>query len=358
MGIEMVEKSVDLKVVPQRRVIPVGVDDGYRNCKVVFRVPDGEIREVVIPSRARAGAHGVIQMGDSAEVGDTSYEVEGEAFTIGRHLPQHVETRFPGYHTSGINRAIIHHALRVAGLGEEDVSVCAGLPFGDYYVGGRPNRELIDQKTRNLLGVCATQDVPGCATVRAAQVMAQGVAAFLDSYLGNPSEGANISEAGPVGVVDIGGGTTDCVVVLPPLQIDSGRGGTVAVGMLDVYGRVDSAMRSKFSLSSVPQEMISHAVLRGRVRLYGRDEDVSDMARNALEEVAPEILRAIQRTFGQALDLDRIIVVGGGAEVFAPLLQSAYPQVRVGPRPLTANARGMLLYHERFARGGDHGERT
>ena len=88
----------------------VGLDDGYAFTKLAL--PDGRL--VAIPSRARIGQANVTWLDDSAPQ-IVEYETEGTRFAVGELDGE--PTHFDGYPLSGLNRAIVQHALQQAGLG-------------------------------------------------------------------------------------------------------------------------------------------------------------------------------------------------------------------------------------------------
>src|SRR3546814_10828368 len=87
------------------------------------------------------------------------------------------------------------------------------------------------------------------------------------------------------------------------------------------------------------------SVLRtGRLKLYGKDHDVSDLVTQAISEVAGQVLRAAQRLIaGDGYDLSAILLVGGGAAVFEEL-RGLFPHGSVVKEPEFANARGILKF--------------
>jgi len=81
-----------------------------------------------------------------------------------------------------------------------------------------------------------------------------------------------------------------------------------------------------------------------KVRLRGQDHDVGDIIDRAVEEVGPQLLRAVERQIRDAAEMEQVVVVGGGASLMYPLIKDKYPHAVVADDPEFANARGMMKY--------------
>ncbi|OZA09378.1 MAG: hypothetical protein B7Y02_11835 [Rhodobacterales bacterium 17-64-5] len=126
--------------------IIVGVDDGFAMTKLVVMQGGSIIKQLMIPSRARSGIHGTTSIGAAAQGEiEARYETEGNTFTV-QDLSDAESARFDEYPFSPMNRAIITHALRVAGLGGKEVTVATGLPLSMYYRGSEADEAVL---TRN-----------------------------------------------------------------------------------------------------------------------------------------------------------------------------------------------------------------
>ena len=117
--------------------IQVGLDDGYAFTKVAL--PDGRL--IAIPSRARVGKSGVTWIHEGQQR-IFEYETEGTVYSVGTVDGE--PTNFEGYPTSGMNRAIVQHALQKAGLTGRSVHAVSGLPVSAFYKkNGEPRRDAI-----------------------------------------------------------------------------------------------------------------------------------------------------------------------------------------------------------------------
>ncbi len=324
----------------------VAIDDGYADTKVVTQSG----LSITIPSRVRTGAHALIEAVNQdvesfAGSNDASYQSEGRKFTVGRFI-QGEDTRFDGFHLSPLNRVIIHHALRAAGMGGKRVKIATGLPVGTFYRDGLPNNKLIEDKRHNLkvpVTPVGTTLLP-CALVEQAYVCAQGVTAWIDfAMMEDGTPNAEYKATAPIGVVDIGGRTTDCVVVLPPAQIDPSRTGTINVGALDVREALTTKICDAFDIDTLPDQLAENALRTGKIRLSGEEHDVTALKEDALLPQLTRVEDAILRFFGRGVDLERIIFVGGGADLMCRLTLPRKNAIVVA-HAAYANARGMLKF--------------
>ncbi len=319
----------------------VGVDDGHYAVKVVTE--DGQMFS--IPSRARSGKHLTAWQGTSESDGGIYRTEEGGLFTVHEHLSDSDDTRFRDYPLSPLNRVLVHHALRRAGLGGQRVNICTGLPVSYYYVGGEKNQVLIDGKEQNLRKSVSAEHGE-CAVIDGNTVTTEAIAAYFDQIMnmdGSETDVYGEVEKAMVGVVDVGGKTTDSVVVLPGgMQIDNARSGSTDIGILNLNDTIEAVLRTKFNFDRVPVSMIEDAISTGSIKEYGKRHDVTDIVRKAKEDLADGILANVRAKIGTGRDLEWVLFVGGGSMVMREQLARNFPHARFPDRPEMANARGMF----------------
>ena len=319
----------------------VGVDDGHYAIKVVLE--NGATFSV--PSRGKAGRHliSTALQGDEAGLYKTE---EGLDFTVHEHLQAADDTRFMAYPKSPLNRVLVHHALRHAGLGGKDVSIATGLPVSYYYLAdGRRNDALITAKQENLRKGVTCGKHPMARIVRNV-VTTEAIAAYFDQLIdmdGSPSAAADDMAQSMIGVVDIGGKTTDCAVIFPGGdQVDTDRSGSNDVGVLMLYSTVGSILQARFELDNVPPRLVEAAIRTGSVKVAGDTEDVSEVVRVEKERLAEQIMAGVRTKIGVGKDLDAVLFVGGGTIVMREQLEKYFPHCRFVESPEFANARGMF----------------
>ncbi len=320
--------------------IPVGLDDGYAHTKVAL--PDGRL--FVIPSRGRTGQAGVTWI-DQDRRRIFEYETADAVYSIG--AVDGAPTHFEGYPWSGLNRAIAQHALQEAGLTSRTVHAVSGLPVSAFYRrSGERRQETITKKQDSLKQAVRPLADALPAGIAFHEVIPEALAAWYDHVIVEKDGRALLDEkqlSVPVAIVDIGGRTTDYVVVKDQ-GIVHASSGSLQCGMLDVKQRVADGIQARFDLETLSEPIVAQAVDRKRVRLQGKDHDLAALVEAAKREVVERIHAETRRQLGLGVDLDRVLFVGGGTVVLADHIANWFPHQAIAEHPAFANARGMLKY--------------
>lgn len=262
-------------------------------------------------------------------------EVEGEP------------TYFDGYPFSGLNRAIVQHALQQAGLGGRSVHAVSGLPVGSFYrKDGSRCEDTLVRKRDSLKQAVSPLDGRLPAAIAFHEIIPEALAAWYDHVITESRDGVQLEPErlqAPVAVVDIGGRTTDYVVVADQAVLHGGSG-SLRCGLLDVKRDVRDAIQGRFDLETVSERLVEEALQRGTVRLFGQTHDVSPLVKVAERQLVERLHAETQRQLGRGAELERILIVGGGAVALAPHIRDWFPNQAVAEHPAFANARGMLKY--------------
>ncbi len=326
----------------------VAVDDGYAQTKLwTPEGPDGQPLRFVTRSTARPGRYGLGSLGGGSAVGAYEATPEGDEFTVSEDV-EGESTQFDGYHTSTMNRVLVHHALAEAGFGGREIRLVTGLPVADYFVGTDRDSTKIDTKRSNLMkGVADRSGSRTMPRILEVAVGCQAVAAFVDHVVGDDLSERHDPSA-PTAVVDIGGRTTDLAVVVRGTAIDHARSGTDNTGVLDVYASLSKSIRDKWKVRDrFPVANLDRAVRTGAFRLWGREEDVSEMVQQAVREHEGKIRRFVERLIGSGSTLSSVVFVGGGASVFENVAKG-FPNGVLADDAEFANARGLYKYVRYF----------
>ncbi len=321
-------------------IIPVGLDDGYAFTKLAL--PDGRL--VVIPSRARVGCCGVtwIHQGKQRIF---EYETEGALYSVGAVDGE--PTHFEGYPFSGMNRAIVQHGLQQTGLGGQSLHAVSGLPVSAFYRhDGNQRHKTLEKKRASLKQAVRPANGQLAAGIAFHEVIPEALAAWYDDVIVEKESGAVIDEerlSVPVAIVDIGGRTTDFVVVKDQGVIH-GSSGSLQCGMLDVKQQVANGIQERFDLETLGEQRVAQAVDNQVVRLHGKDYDISPLVQSAKQQVVERIHAETRRQLGLGVELDRILFVGGGTVALAEDIANWFPNQTIAEHPAFANARGMLKY--------------
>jgi plasmid segregation protein ParM len=320
--------------------VPVGLDDGYAYTKVAL--PDGRL--IVIPSRGRTGKAGVTWI-NQGQQRIFEYETDNAVYSVG--AVDGAPTHFEGYPWSGLNRAITQHALHQAGLAGRTVHAVSGLPVSAFYQKGGEHRLTIIARKRGSLKQ-AVRPLSDALPIGIAfhEVIPEALAAWYDAVIAEKDGKALLDEkqlSVPVAIVDIGGRTTDYVVVKDQ-GILHASSGSLQCGMLDVKQRVADGIQQRFDLETLSEQLVSQAVETRIVRLQGKDHDVAALVEAAKREIVERIHAETRRQLGLGVELDRILFVGGGTMALSEHIANWFPHQAIAEHPAFANARGMLKY--------------
>lgn len=327
-------------------IINVAVDDGHAGIKLVI-LEDGRVaKSLRIHSRARAGIHGATMIdhpGAGAEEGFVvpGYATGGENYTIGNFADAE-NARFDDYPFSGLNRVLVAHALRLAGLGGKKIRLATGLPLSRFFKGEKINEDVINQKLDSFDVPVVPADNSAVAEIVEHRVFPEGLSAWIDyAILPDGTMREEVSQE-TIAVIDVGGRTTDTAVILPDRRIDHARSGSADIGVLNVIEAVGVALHKELG-AEVPAHSIEQALTTKTIRAWGKSVDISAHVEAAADDVLSRVMREVNRRLGTGVDLDKIILVGGGAHVFKTAL-NRYPNIEVADEPEFANARGFAKY--------------
>lgn len=316
--------------------ILVGVDDGYARVKV-YGVDGARSLQVSAAATVQSGT--LMSTLDGAATGGGVYETDGLRFTVCEEMGGE-ETRFDGYHTSALNRVAVHNALHAAGLSGREVNLVVGLPVRDFFSDGGLNKVLIGAK-KDSMAKPVTRIGGASIEVKKVQVLPQAIAALIDWAKSDPQRAAKANSLNEVAVIDIGGRTTDVAVVIKGARVDLGRSGSNNLGVLDVLEAIEDGLRHKFSLSEqIPRNLTEGALRTGKITLFRKEHDVSDLVLKARRQVADQLSRTIRKFLGTGALLEAVLFVGGGAKVFGDVVAEFEGGVVPG-EPEFSNARGM-----------------
>lgn len=337
----------------------VGLDDGHNGIKIYAGkdVVTGTPIQFKMQSR---GVVGYASMGDPDKTDQEVVIVNGEAYTISENLANYENTRNEEYATSKLSKALVYQALRLANLKCKNLKITSGLPVNRFYGGlnRSMNRDLIDQKKKNLLEMSDVYNLydhkHGIEPIRIIdhKVLCEANAAFIDIIMdddGNDTQIAQdleLMEYG-AGIIDIGGRTTDCVVVNPNGDtLNAARSGTKDVGVLSLRDELAHEMRVKFGLNHINEAALTKAMVTGTYGGGLNKRDISELLIQHKENLFNSISGFLDTTIGDGSDLPAVILVGGGGYLLKDQIQSKYPNVIIPDDMEFSNARGFYKIYK------------
>lgn len=335
----------------RQTIIPLGLDDGHRNSKLVM----DSNNLCIIDSQAQAGEQSQISFG-RGQKSVYQYKVGHQPFIVGK-IQEAMSTNFNEYPTSELNRAIVTHALRQLKLDMgQKVAIVTGLPLKRFYRGKAINQTLIEAKRQSLLKNDVVEVVYGphgseisrehIPTIVKHEVLPEGVAAWMDYVIDYDSQGNTVKNADKynqkVGIVDIGGRTTN-LLVMESSNIDFARSDTKDLGGLNIEKAVAEEIYANFGF--VPSLLqLNRVMMEHKLEVWGKEEDVSDIVTRFEEIEAQNIVGAIRSVFKNAADLKKVLFVGGTTLPLRKYLTGLFPQEEFHANPQYANGFGMQKF--------------
>ena len=154
---------------------------------------------------------------------------------------------------------------------------------------------------------------------------------------------------GAVGVIDVGGKTTNLLSVNRLSEI-SRETASVNVGAWDVVRAVREYLADRYpGLEDLRPHQVVEAVINRQVRYYGEPVDLSGVVEDILEPLAEQVLAEATQLWNGGATLDAVLVGGGGALLLGPYIRRHFRHARVVEEPVFANALGFWRFAQRLA---------
>jgi plasmid segregation protein ParM len=327
-----------------RKPLVVAVDDGYARIKVCTperRGPYGNWSD--IPTVREFGT--VVTRGRGATF-DGSGEVtecwmaDGEQYTVNADL-QGDNIATDDFHWSTVNRVLINHYLATCGLSDVNIDLLVvGMPMSQFFTPSGKRSDAVKRKIDNLLKpIAPIGKTPMPPRIGNVTIVPQGRTAYFDQIVGWDLQ-AKPDFKGIHAIIDIGGRTTDLAYLING-KIEGKNSGSLQIGVLDVISQLnENLMAQTKRLRAFPPRALDHALRQRRINYDGVEIDVSASVDSAISKVAGKLIAEIKGRFVDADVADQIIIVGGGAAVFEPVLRSLYKAAVFPENPNWANVRG------------------
>lgn len=332
----------------------VGLDDGHSAIKIYTHPnPQDPLVKPIQFKMLSRGASGIKNMGSEDVINNQLIVVGDRVFTVLESLTDFENTKNDEYQTSQLSKALVYQALRLANLPQRNVIISAGLPVDKFYANQRPNIQLISEKKHNLLemdGVYNKFDeaysVPKIK-IGNVKVLCEANAAFYDVLMDDNGETTEIAkqyelEDYGAAVLDIGGRTTDCVVVNPDGSLNARRSGTHNLGVLDLQDRVRSSLKNKHRLGHISEIALNKALITGKYGPIANQIDISEILAEEKQALFDGLDAFIKSTIGDSSDVPALILVGGGAYVLSDLIKEKYSNLIIPDDTEFSNARGFF----------------
>jgi plasmid segregation protein ParM len=152
---------------------------------------------------------------------------------------------------------------------------------------------------------------------------------------------------GAVGVVDVGGKTTNLLSVNRLAEI--GRETASAnTGAWDAVRGLRQWLDANCPDLELRDHQIIDAIIAREVRYYGEPVNLAQAVDAILEPLAEEVLAEATQLWNGAAALDAILVSGGGALLLGPYIKAHFHHAQVIEDPVFANALGFWRFAQRL----------
>jgi len=313
-----------------------GVDIGYGFTKVTAagRAP------VVMPSIVGSNE----ELSYRSDIGDRiriiPLSLNGHSYLVGEAAKRFSRHRYRIFDSTWAESPyylllFVSAVTRIDKSACEPAAVVTGLPVSHY------TQERVRQ-VQDLLGRAHEVRVSSgeaLVKVERTKVIPQPFGSFFDLILndeGKLKDPDKIRER--VGIIDIGFQTTDLALATP--QFIESSSGSLDVGVRSIADQLSRDLSRKYSITLDTTEA-EEALRHKSVRIFGESVDLSDLIAERIREVAELILSYAHSLWGRGERLNRLILAGGGANIFRSYI-STYPNLHVPEEPSLSNVRGYL----------------
>jgi plasmid segregation protein ParM len=313
-----------------------GIDIGYGFTKVagVDRIPR------VIPSIVGSNE----EISYRSDIGDrmkiAPLTLNGHSYLVGEAAKRFSRHRYRIFDSTWTESPyylllLVSALMRIDKSAAEPAAIVTGLPVNHY------TQERVRQVQDLLSHSDNVRISSGEALVKVEKikVIPQPFGSFFDLILndeGKLKDPEKIRQR--VGIIDIGFQTTDLALATP--QFIESSSGSLDVGVRSVANQLSRDLSRKYSITLDTTEA-EEALRQKSVKIFGESVDLSDMIAERTREVAELILSYAHSLWGRGERLNRLILAGGGANIFRSYF-STYPNLYVLEEPSLSNVRGYL----------------
>jgi plasmid segregation protein ParM len=319
----------------------IGLDVGYSAVKAIAGNRRVTFPSVVgTPDKARFSLNGA-DAGNIILTEPTHALVGAGAVMQSRHLKRREDR--------GWTESAEWYHLALAALTEltaatsVDLRIVTGLPVAFY--------TDKDQVRDRLLGEHrATRDSRRAQSLKVvdARVIPQPFGALLAAALDDRGRIADQDMAtGAVGVVDVGGKTTNLLSVNRLSEIGR-ETASVSVGAWGVARAVRDYLADHCPDLELRDHQVMDAIIARQTKYFGEPVDLGAVVDAALAPMAEQVIAEATQLWNGAAGLDVILVTGGGALLLGPAIKAHFRHAHVVSDPVFANALGFWRLAQRL----------
>lgn len=268
-----------------------------------------------------------------------SYHCEGRQLSIIESSTRYEDTRLPDYPYSSVNTVLMHHALVKSGIRNPEIQLSTSIPLHDYFFrmeeSKRRKRESVQRGISSDSGITLP-------IIDHRLTLPEGLAGWIDLCFDKDGRKKPNLPTGEVGLVDIGGRTTD-IAVVNGLKISTDSIDTVKLGYLDVMDHLNEELNirfrdsGRFAISALDKALHSRQIEIES----GRVEDISEQVDKVLHAFSDRTLQEVNRILGNRGQLSGTCYFGGGVGHMRDIILKQ-PKVFIPENPQFSNVIGCL----------------
>jgi plasmid segregation protein ParM len=179
------------------------------------------------------------------------------------------------------------------------------------------------------------------------KVLPQPIGTLYNELLNDKGQIVNKDlAAGKIGIIDIGFNTLDLARTNRLTFINPQSDSFSGLGMFKAYQELAAGLYRRLEIELSP-EHLDPVVRTGKVKIAGRQHDVTGLIDEAFQAAAEDILSRVKSLWPdrERWQLDQVLITGGGGALLgkylAPLLEVP---ARLVDNPVMANVRGYLKF--------------
>ena len=299
----------------------IACDDGSTYVKLAWR-QDGEIKTHVVGNSFREGWK--TELFGSEPV--CNFLVDGRKYTHDVASTSTLSTTHINYQYSDLNLLAVHYALLTSGIDPQSVELIVTLPVTEFFdADAQINETNIDKKRKNLL---RSLDLNKGETfsISKIEVMPESLPAILPVL---STEQVNSYEKSLV--LDLGGTTLDCAVIVGAFESVSEIKGFPEIGTNQVTNAIVNALTiastqcSYFVADQVSRNANDSEFLLRIVNDSSQVDRIKITISQETKNLAERVCRVIESFNG----IHRIYLTGGGGELIFNEIKKRYPVRKV-----------------------------
>lgn len=150
---------------------------------------------------------------------------------------------------------------------------------------------------------------------------------------------------GSVGVIDVGGKTTNLLSVTRVKEIGR-ETASVNAGGWDMVRAVRTWLETHCPKLDLRDHEIAQAIVTRNIKYYGQPVDLSEIVNQTAEKLAEQVIAQATQLWNGAAGLDAVLITGGGALLLGEQIKADenFHHARIVPDPVMSNARGFWKY--------------